>query len=208
MKIGDIGSNKKLVIGVRAYNYLVTAGFNNGNIRVGPGRCAEGLEVNDRTRLFVKSDRQDPNMLTGDILSFGQLRSKFGNPSTYLGRRSALVGYASVPVMPVTIFTLSQFGVPFSEIFRHLAASAKPGIEKNVTIRLDDITAPPEDDKSIPAKITRKIIQLFSPGIENLIITGNKEAEKALMDLANHFSGTISNKNLTIQHRIERRILG
>ncbi|KAF9536322.1 hypothetical protein BGW38_010231 [Lunasporangiospora selenospora] len=109
--------------------------------------------------------------------------------------------------MPITVFTLSQFGVPFSDIFRNLASSAEPG-KKYITIRLDDITVPQEDDKSIPAQITRKIIKLLLPGNEALKITGNKEAEKALLELANYFSGLISDKNLTIQSRIERRILG
>ncbi|KAF9150993.1 hypothetical protein BGX20_005539, partial [Mortierella sp. AD010] len=99
VKMDDIGRNKKLVIGVRAYNYLVTEGFNNGNIRAGPGRCADGMEINNKTRLFIKKERQNAYMLANDILSIGQLRSHFGHPITYIGRRLALVGYGSMSEM-------------------------------------------------------------------------------------------------------------
>ncbi|KAF9426345.1 hypothetical protein BGZ76_002807, partial [Entomortierella beljakovae] len=49
-RVDDIGSNIKLVIGVRAFNYLITAGFVNDNYRVGPGHCATDVVVNNRTK--------------------------------------------------------------------------------------------------------------------------------------------------------------
>lgn len=54
VKTCDIGADKKLVFDVRAHNYLVTSGSNNGNVRIGLERCVEGLKVNSRTRLLVK----------------------------------------------------------------------------------------------------------------------------------------------------------
>ncbi|KAF9180965.1 hypothetical protein BGZ49_004937, partial [Haplosporangium sp. Z 27] len=207
VKVDDVGSNKKLVIGVRAYNYLITGGYCNGIIRIGPGRCAEGLEVNNKSKCFVKKERQDANLLSQDILSLGQLRSHFGHPFTYAGRRSALSGYGSVSVMPITIFTLSQFDVPFSSIFRRLAESAKSDKKKNVSLQLEDIIRPEEGDNSIPAQLTRALINMFPPGDSKLIITGNTDAEKMLGLLANHFSRVISDKNLAIQSRIARRII-
>lgn len=207
VKMDDIGRNKKLVIGVRAYNYLITEGFNNGNIRAGSGRCADGLEINNRTRLFIKKERQNANMLANDILSLGQLRSHFGHPVTYIGRRLALVGYGSISAMPITVFTLSQLNVPFSKIFRHLADSVSSDKKNNVYLHLKDVEKPQEDDMSIPAQITRKIIGMFPAEKGRLKITGNEKAEKALTDLANSFSGTITDRNTAVQNRIAQRIL-
>ncbi|KAG0331982.1 hypothetical protein BG004_001431, partial [Podila humilis] len=88
-------NNKKLVIGVRGANYLVTACDYDGTILVGPGRCST-FPVNRNTKLLIKKTRQDEELLRHDLLGLAQVRSAFGNSATYSPRRAALRGYASV----------------------------------------------------------------------------------------------------------------
>jgi hypothetical protein len=92
LKIGhipDTFNNKKLVLGVRGHNYLVTSGLYNQAVLIGPDRCAQ-FPVNHTTTIFTRKALQDPNMLFEDILGIAQVRSGFENTTTYTSCRAAL----------------------------------------------------------------------------------------------------------------------
>ncbi|KAG0041996.1 hypothetical protein BGZ83_001032 [Gryganskiella cystojenkinii] len=62
--------NKRLVIGARDYNYLVTALEYDGSAEVGPSRCGE-FPINNSTKIFVATNR-DSSSLTGSVLGLAQ----------------------------------------------------------------------------------------------------------------------------------------
>jgi len=202
--LSDAFCNMKLVIGIRGHNFLITSGVFNQTAIVGPGRCAAVFPVNRGTRIHIRKEKQDARILTRELLGLAQVRSCFGHRATYTTRRAALRGFASVPLMPLTIFTLSQFKVPFSEVFRNLAIRARATKNGKIILCLEDIEEPLPADHSEVAEITRRLINLFS-GDRKTVITGNEEAEKVLSELANRFSNVISDKNLTIARRISSR---
>lgn len=205
--IPDNFKNWKMVIGVQTANYLITSGFNNKNALVGPGRCAT-FPVNDSTRIYIRKKRQRLSMFENDVLGLAQLRSNFGHPTTYALRRVALRGYGTLSDMPVTIFTLSQLGVRFSKIFRNLAKRSNGqdhGKTSEIVLMLSDIESPEPEEQSANANTTRQIISLFPKDDEKLIVTGNVDLENALTALANNFSSTVSDRNLTITRRLNNR---
>jgi hypothetical protein len=193
-------NNKKLVIGLRSCDYLVTSGLLNGKQLVGPGRCSE-FPFNQVTRIYIKNERQDVTLLEGDILGLAQVRTHFGHVATYCTRRAALRGYGSVPLMPITVFTLSQFGVKHSRVFRELAIRSMTKKKSKVSLYLKDLDEPQTTNTTNAAKITRKLMDLLSQE-RKLVITGNEQMGKLLSDLANAFSSAISDKNLTVARRI------
>lgn len=214
-RIKDGFNNQKLVIGVRVANYLVTGGFYNDDYVLGPGRCS-AFEVDHTTRIYFQKKRQNINFLENDILSLGQLRSHFGHSATFVTRRGALKGYGTLAEMPVTIFTLSLFDIPYSLVFRKLAIraqravraqQAQPGSTEEIVLHLKDIDKPKQDDETAAARLTQNLIDLFPKGQNTLVITGNNDAEAALTELANSFSNTISDRNKTSANRINRRNL-
>ncbi|KAG0015732.1 hypothetical protein BGZ80_009676, partial [Entomortierella chlamydospora] len=69
--------NKKLVVGVRNHNYLVTAALYDETAVVEPNRCAS-FPVNGRTRIYIRKERQEANLLDGGL---AQVRSNFGHPA-------------------------------------------------------------------------------------------------------------------------------
>ncbi|KAF9905910.1 hypothetical protein BX616_000888 [Lobosporangium transversale] len=212
--VHDRYKRNKLVIGARACNYLITSGLYKNNDKsqgnqtfafVGPNRCA-AFKVDRSTKMFIKNEVQDPGLLSSDILGLAQVRSGFGHPTTYTARREALLGYGSLYLTPVTIFSLSQYKVPLSLVFRSLAIRARQNKEAKITLHFCDIEEPQQDDHSEAANITRRLLGLF-PGSRELVVTGNEEAEKVLSDLSNEFSKAISNKNLKVAKKILSEIL-
>ncbi|KAF9415437.1 hypothetical protein BGZ76_004795, partial [Entomortierella beljakovae] len=203
VRIHDNFKNWRLVIGVRSVNYLVTSGFKNNAAVVGPGRCAS-FEVNNRTRIFFARKRQNPDILASDVLGLAQLRSHFGSHTTYMTRRAALKGYSTLTDMPISIFSLSQYNVPFSRVFRSLADISKAKTDK-IKLKITDIEKPKPHEKSSSASLTRKLLSLFPSDVEELMVTGNGEVEIALTNLANSFSRTISDRNLTVARTINNR---
>jgi len=193
-------NNRKLVIGVRGHNYLVTSGLHNGKTLVGPGRCSE-FPVNHATKIYFRKENQDADILEGDILGLAQVRTHFGHTATYSTRRAALRGYGSIPLMPVTVFTLSQFEVKHSRVFRELAVRSMKTKVSKVCLYSKDMDEPHTTNTTEVANITRKLMCLLSQE-RKLVVTGNDQAEKLLSELANAFSRTISDKNLTIARRI------
>lgn len=205
--INDNFDNEKLVIGVRAANYLTTGGFCNGEIFLGPGRCATAFSVDHTTRIYFPKIRRGVDFSKGDILSLGQLRSHFGHIATYVPRRGALKGYGTLKEMPATIFTLSQMKVRYSRIFRRLAVRAQRENVNEISLHMEDIEKPLEGDDTPAAIFTQKLIKLFPSGQQRIVITGNEKAEKALTALANSFSNTISDRNKTKASAINKKIL-
>ncbi|KAF8939656.1 hypothetical protein BGZ58_009055 [Dissophora ornata] len=183
-------SNKKLVIGVRSHDYLVTSGLYNGKSLVGPGRCSE-FPVNQATKIYLRKEKQDVALLEGDILGLAQVRTHFGHTATYSTRRAALRGYGSIPLMPITVFTLSQFEVKHSRVFRELAVRSMKKKKSKVCLYLKDLDEPQETNAAEVAKITRQLMSLLSED-RKLVITGNPPAEKLLSELANAFSRRVS----------------
>ncbi|KAI8597851.1 hypothetical protein EDD21DRAFT_205103 [Dissophora ornata] len=198
--------NKKLVIGVRSHNYLITSGEYGQDALVGPGRCAK-FPPNHTTKLYFKKKTQDSGLLSNDILGIARVRSGFGHLTAYTPRRGALQGFASISVMPITIFTLSQHSVPLSRVFRELAIRARKRKSAKIILRISDIQVPKQDDSTKAAEITRKLVRLFL-NRNKLVITGNSEAEKVLTELASEFSSAISDKNLRVAGKILSGIHG
>ncbi|KAF9898411.1 hypothetical protein BX616_004064 [Lobosporangium transversale] len=124
----------------------------------------------------------------------------------YTERPEALLGYGSLYLLPVTIFSLSQYKVPLSLALRSLAIRAGQNKQAKITLHFYDIEEPQQDDHSDAANITRRLLGLFSDSRE-LVVTGNEEAERALSDLSNEFSKAISNKNLKVAKKILSEIL-
>ncbi|KAI9240864.1 MAG: hypothetical protein BYD32DRAFT_407227 [Podila humilis] len=105
--------NKRLVIGVRDSNYLVTTLEWEKSAEVGPSRCAE-FPINNSSRIFVSTKRVGSS-LADNVLGLAQVRSHFGHRTTYTTRRGALAGCASIPQLPLTVFTLWLWRVPLSK---------------------------------------------------------------------------------------------
>ncbi|KAG0214540.1 hypothetical protein B0O80DRAFT_504161 [Mortierella sp. GBAus27b] len=190
----------KLEIGVRSHNYLITSGFRDNVVHVGPAHCGE-FPVNQETKIYFRKERQEPTFLDGDILGLAQVRSNFGHYNTYKTRRAALRGYGSVAVMPVTVFTLSQFGVKYSRVFRELAVRAMAEEQEKIILHLKDVEVPPMKDSSQAANMTRDLLSLFEEDTE-LDVTTNSPAEKVLSQLAGRLSSDISKKNTRIASNI------
>ncbi|KAF9426191.1 hypothetical protein BGZ94_006844, partial [Podila epigama] len=193
-------NRRKLVVGVKNHNYLVTSCLHNGKSLVGPGRCSE-FPVNHTTRIYFRKENQDVDLFEGDILGLAQVRTYFGHPATYSTRRAALRGYGSVPLMPITVFSLSQFEVKHSRVFRELAVRSLKTKTSKVCLYLKDLDEPHATNTTEVANITRKLMSLLSQP-RKLVVTGNDPVEKLLSELANAFSKTISDKNLTVARRI------
>ncbi|KAF9429538.1 hypothetical protein BGZ76_001199 [Entomortierella beljakovae] len=198
--------NKKLVLGVRGHNYLITSAIRGGNAFVGPGRCGE-FPVNHTTKLYIRKEKQDQNLLNNDILGLAQIRSGFGQLTTYLPRRGALVGFGSIPLMPRTIFTLTQDGVKNCGVFRKLAIRARERMRMKISLHINDVDVPSDDDDSKAADVLRELIKLFSES-QKIYITGNEKAEKLLSDLANEFSSKISDRNIQVAKAIISEVNG
>ncbi|KAF9429515.1 hypothetical protein BGZ76_001219, partial [Entomortierella beljakovae] len=197
-KIPDSFKNMKLVLGVTDHNYLITSGLEKNNARVGPGRCAK-FPVNHTTKIYVRKELKSATL--GKIYGLAQIRSKFGDIATYSARRGAMQGFASITLLPITVFTLSQYNVQFSRVFRKLADRASESRNNKIVLQLSDVEVPEQSDNTKVAIITRKLIDLF-PANKKLTITENNNAESILSELANQFSTVISNKNLTVAIKI------
>ncbi|KAF9105033.1 hypothetical protein BGX27_009840 [Mortierella sp. AM989] len=205
VQISDQFNNRKLVIGVRGYNYLITSGLRVQEAFVGPSRCA-GFPINYTTKMYVRRKPQDANMLNSDILSLAQVGSGFGHIATYTPRRGALQGFGTIPLMPVPIFTLSQKGVANCNVFRQLAVRARERKKPNIVLHIGDVDIPEDSDHSKSAEVVRKLRKLFTNG-KRIDISGNKAAED-LMELANIFSPIISDKNRTVAAKIISEVNG
>ncbi|KAI8604914.1 hypothetical protein EDD21DRAFT_411651 [Dissophora ornata] len=92
--LADKFGRRRLVLGVRARNYLVTSGDQNGEVMVGPTGCAD-FSVNESTALLIQRQRQDPHILEEDALGLAQVRSHFVNglcpiPESFTGSGKGL----------------------------------------------------------------------------------------------------------------------
>ncbi|KAF9102107.1 hypothetical protein BGX27_011178 [Mortierella sp. AM989] len=88
VQLPDCYSNWKLVLGVRTHNYLVTQGLLNGEAVVGPSRCAKAFDINSTTKLFIKKERQDVRLLSGDIFRLDSF--EFNVPYSGISRNLAM----------------------------------------------------------------------------------------------------------------------
>ncbi|KAG0032524.1 hypothetical protein BGZ83_004433, partial [Gryganskiella cystojenkinii] len=140
-----------LEIGLTACDYLVTSGKLNGRYVVGPSHCGDFV-VTKETGLYLK-DNQGADLLNNGFLALSQVRSGWGHRATYLPRRGAQKGYASVSRMPTTVFSLSQWGVNAADIFYRLWRSATESSDGVPTLRLDDFPL------AIPSTKPEKIVQ-------------------------------------------------
>jgi hypothetical protein len=205
VKIPDAYSHNKLVIGVSSYNYLITAGIlDDKEALIGPGRCSLYFPVDHTTKIYINKNTPAPDQsIYSTLRSLAQVRSNFGNITTYTARRTAMIGYAAPEYMPITVFTLAESGVHFSKIFYNLANRVRQrGLNHTkVSLKLSDIEKPLENEKSELAIVTRDIIKLFGEK-KKLLITGNSELENMLTKLANLLSSIISDKNRTVARNI------
>ncbi|KAF9901971.1 hypothetical protein BX616_002080 [Lobosporangium transversale] len=206
VQVPDLFSNRKLVIGVRGYNYLVTSSLCGREALVGPKRCAD-FPVNHTTKMNVKRQLQDAYMLQGDVLGLAQIRSGFGHLTTYSSRRGALQGFGAPSLMPVSIFTLSQRGVPNCNVFRQLAIRARERNKAKIVLHIRDVDVPEDSDNTKSAEVIRSLRGLFTNG-HRITISGNKDAEDLLMKLAQIFSPMISDKNRLVAASIVSEING
>lgn len=190
--------NKRLVIGVRDSNYLVTTLEWEKSAEVGPSRCAE-FPINNSSRIFVSTKRVGSS-LADNVLGLAQVRSHFGHRTTYTTRRGALAGCASIPQLPLTVFTLWLWRVPLSKVF-HCLWSGSMEHNEGIFLHLSDVDNPDPKDQGPGAKACRNLRGLFH-GKDRLDISSSEDAEKHLTSLAGSFSSFISNRNRTVASRI------
>ncbi|KAF9115963.1 hypothetical protein BGX30_006116 [Mortierella sp. GBA39] len=190
--------NKRLVIGVRDSNYLVTALEWEKSVEVGPSRCAE-FPINNSSRIFVSKERNGSS-LVDKVLGLAQVRSHFGHRTTYTTRRGALEGCASISQLPLTVFTLWLWEIPLSKVFHCLWIRSKED-NHGIVLHLSDVDNPAPNDQRPGAKACRSLRELFH-GSDRLDISSSKDAEEHLTSLAGNFSSIISNRNRTVASRI------
>ncbi|KAF9084514.1 hypothetical protein BGX27_003788 [Mortierella sp. AM989] len=195
----DSYKNNYIAIGVRDFNYLVTALESDGVVAIGPANCAE-FAVNNNTNLFISKKRVGSS-LAGTVSGLAQVRSNFGHPTTYTTRRGAAAGYASISQLPLTIFTLWIRGVKFSKVFYQLwERSRKAAISSAIVLHLDDVENPDENDTQEKAESCRTLRSLFGES-DTLVVSPGNSAEKILSDLASLFSSEISKQGEKVAHR-------
>ncbi|KAI1314347.1 hypothetical protein EDD11_002288 [Mortierella claussenii] len=189
--LSDSYGNPRLVIGVRDFNYLVTAGNYKDTVIVGPSRCG-AVFTNEKTQVYIKKERQDPHALSTSIFGLAQVRSKFGHPSSYTTRRAALCGYSALSQIPVTVFTLSLWGLEQASIFYRLwQRSKEPG--PGPVLRIEDLDSRNENNTR-PGQLLRTLRELFA-NKDTLNVSSSTEAEECLSALASCFSKQLSDKN-------------
>ncbi|KAG0289334.1 hypothetical protein BGZ98_003869 [Dissophora globulifera] len=74
----DSFGNPRLEIGVTRYNYLVVSGNYNNTIVVGPSRCGK-FPAGEKTQVFIKKARHDPQTLDSSALGLAQLEKQDQN---------------------------------------------------------------------------------------------------------------------------------
>ncbi|KAG0344813.1 hypothetical protein BG004_004160 [Podila humilis] len=216
----DGNYRQSLVIGTYDCTYLVTgvrkkSGRNQGTMYLGPSICAGLVGNRDNGQVSILQDNSDALFLGDEsclqgLTSLAQVRSEFGNPKTYLPRRSALFGYHCLERLPTTIFTLAlcaksttskkkasastEPSTRYVGVFGCLYSRSLEAVDGVITLSHEDIVVPGDNESTLAATYTRQILGLFG-NEDKLQVTNNDEAEALLTQLADCFSSTLSKIN-------------
>ncbi|ORY92363.1 hypothetical protein BCR43DRAFT_508442 [Syncephalastrum racemosum] len=202
----DTSDGKKLIIGTRPSNFLVTASMRLDTRSINLGPTTSHFSPSEKTRIFLdkKSIELVAPMLTNPeiteaqtmpaLYQLRQLRSRFDCLSTYTKCRASSTLSSRLHFQPTSIWTLSaQDGTSQANlsqdkigslVFRIIATKVLRDGRRAVLRRddVDPIMALAKNTKA--ATILRTLIGLF--GDENEInIIGNRALNGQLIDLAN-----------------------
>ncbi|KAG0162233.1 hypothetical protein DFQ30_002570, partial [Apophysomyces sp. BC1015] len=222
----DDADGKKLVVGTKTFNALITSSLRldiHSTPEIGPATCQFLLE-NERqsvnTQLFVKEsawkaakalaeDKSASFILPYDILhQMRQLRTRFHHRSTYSCCRSFNEMTDDLTARPYTIFTITGYDNAredsnyrsASKLFRQIALAIIRG--DNVLTR-EDVDANARKVKAGAIEdIFTSILDLFDKDTTTISIIGNSRLNKHFGALAKLLSSPISTANESISKAV------
>ncbi|CAO3595713.1 unnamed protein product [Absidia cylindrospora] len=224
----DDEDGKKLVIGTKVFNALVTSSLRLDTDlapEVGPGTCQFILDDHQQsisTRLFIKETawkaatalaktKATTRISSYDILyQLRQLRTRFHHQSTYFCCRSSNELTDTVTTRPYTVFTLANYDSAKDDTSYRIASDLFSHVALAVIRNEDGLTKQEVDvlTKRLPKgdihTILTSILDLFDDNNNTIHIIHNTKLNRHLETLAKLLSTHISTANESIVKAVAR----